>query len=138
MAWPYHLAAWRRLRLAKLANKPLCEVCERRGQSVAATVVDHVIAIAKGGDPFPPLDGLMSLCASCHGFKTAAKDNPHAFGGGSEVAFKGCGVDGFPVDPAHPFYLTSLTGGGMKDGKLPPETDGHTDKITKFGIEVEP
>lgn len=135
MAWPYHLAAWRRLRQSKLADKPLCEVCERRGKLVAADTVDHVVAIAKGGEAFPALDGLMSLCASCHGQKTAARDNPHAYGGGSEVSFKGCGVDGFPVDPNHPFFLLSQpTGGGVEDGKLVPETVMESHNFSKFGI----
>lgn len=132
MAWPYHLAAWRRLRLAKLAEQPLCEVCTRRGQIVEATVVDHAVAIAKGGEAFPTLDGLMSLCASCHGFKTAAKDNPHAFGGGGHVAFKGCGIDGLPIDPNHPAYalppcLPSSTGGRVEGrGAVASNRRGHT------------
>lgn len=134
MAWPYHLAAWRRLRSAKLADKPLCEVCERRGKHVAANTVDHVTAIAKGGEAFPALDGLMSLCASCHNQKTARLDGAFGREVKEGLAFKGCGVDGFPVDPKHPFYLPSGTGGGLKDGKLSSETDVDTHKITKFGI----
>jgi hypothetical protein len=135
MAWPYHLAAWRRLRAAKLADKPLCEVCERRGKLVAADTVDHVIAIAKGGEAFPALDGLMSLCESCHNQKTARLDGAFGREARDGLAFKGCGVDGFPVDPNHPFYLTSdPAGGGGKDGKLPAETVVGTHNFTKFGI----
>lgn len=98
--WPYNTAAWRSLRRAKLAEKPLCEACERRGKLVQASTVDHVMAIARGGDPFPPLDGLMSMCAACHNSKTNAVDRA----GGKGLRFKGCDVNGLPIDDAHPFF----------------------------------
>lgn len=97
--WPYSTSTWQRLRRAKLDASPLCEPCEKHGRLVPANTVDHVIAIAAGGDPFPPLSGLMAMCQHCHNTKTAALDRA----GGSGIAFKGCGLDGFPVDPAHPF-----------------------------------
>lgn len=107
--WPYSTAHWRRLRLAKLAEQPTCEVCDRRGVCILASHVDHVVAIASGGEPFPPTAKLMSLCPSCHSVKTNAKDNPHAFGGGGGLAFKGCGVDGVPIDAEHPFFTEGYT-----------------------------
>lgn len=100
--WPYNTAVWQQLRRVKLSSKPLCEPCERRGRLVVATVVDHVKSIASGGDPFPSLDGLMSMCPSCHSTKTNARDNPHAFGRRRGFAFKGCDVNGLPIDPDHP------------------------------------
>lgn len=99
----YSTRRWRRLRSAKLAEKPLCEVCEKRGRLVPASTVDHIIAIAAGGDPFPDLQGLMSCCWSCHSTKTNARDNPKRFGKLWTAAFKGCGLDGRPIDPDHPF-----------------------------------
>jgi hypothetical protein len=104
--WPYSTTAWARLRLAKLAASPLCEACNLRGDLTEANTVDHVIAIAKGGDAFPALEGLMALCASCHGQKTAAMDRQ----GGKGVRFKGAALDGLPVDPLHPFFSDSLGG----------------------------
>ena len=101
--WPYTTAAWQRLRRAKLSDAPLCEACARRGRHMIAEHVDHVVSIASGGHAFPPLDGLMALCPSCHSIKTNAKDRK----GGKGVAFKGCDVNGLPLDPDHPF----LTGG---------------------------
>lgn len=98
--WPYNTAAWRRLRLAKLMVRPLCEPCELVGRLVAANTVDHVSSIASGGEPFPGLDGLMSMCASCHGVKTRAVDQS----GGKGIRFKGARADGLPVDRAHPFW----------------------------------
>lgn len=103
--WPYSTAAWQRLRKAKLSATPLCEVCSRRGLVVPAHHVDHVVAIAAGGDPFPSLDGLMSMCASCHSVKTNAVDRK----GGSGIKFKGVGLDGLPVDPDHPFVAEGDT-----------------------------
>lgn len=94
-SWPYNTVAWQRLRQAKLSAKPICEVCERRGRTALADAVDHIVAIAKGGDPFPPLDGLMSLCASCHNSKTARMDRGNSKGASR---FKGCDVDGNPLD----------------------------------------
>lgn len=101
--WPYSTARWQRLRKAKLSESPLCETCERRGRKVEAQHVDHIVAIAAGGPAFPVMDGLRALCASCHSIKTNALDRA----GGKGVAIKGCGVDGLPLDPDHPF----LTGG---------------------------
>lgn len=97
--WPYNLSTWKKLRALKLADQPLCEPCERRGIPTPARHVDHKVSMASGGDPFPPLSGLMAMCPSCHSIKTAAKDRR----GGSGVAFKGCDVEGMPLDPAHPF-----------------------------------
>lgn len=98
--WPYGTAAWLTLRQAKLDAMPHCEPCKRRGGLVLANTVDHVISIAKGGEPFPPLSGLMSMCAPCHSFKTRSVDRP----GGAGIAFKGCDATGNPIDPHDPWY----------------------------------
>ncbi|GGB70648.1 HNH endonuclease signature motif containing protein [Glycocaulis alkaliphilus] len=98
--WPYSTANWQRLRLRKLSEQPLCEVCTKLGRIVPASHVDHRIAIAKGGEAFPPLEGLAALCASCHSRKTNAEDNPHAFGFGPA---KGCDPSGAPLDDTHPW-----------------------------------
>jgi hypothetical protein len=99
-AWPYNTGQWHRLRQLKLSVNTLCEPCFKRGRLEPATVVDHIIAIGDGGDPFPGLEGLQSLCASCHNWKTAALERA----GGKGVAMKGCDAAGNPIDPAHPFY----------------------------------
>lgn len=99
--WPYSTAAWQRLRRAKLSETPLCEPCARRGLHVIAEHVDHVVSIRSGGPAFPALAGLRSLCASCHSIKTNALDRR----GGKGVAFKGCDVNGLPLDPDHPFLV---------------------------------
>lgn len=91
--WPYNTSTWQRLRAAKLSSRPLCEPCERRGKTVLARHVDHIVEINAGGPAFPGLDGLMSMCVSCHTIKTNAVKS----GKGSK--FRGCDVDGNPIDP---------------------------------------
>lgn len=104
--WPYNTSAWQRLRTSKLASHPLCEPCERRGVAREADHVDHIVSMSKGGEAFPEMNGLMSLCASCHSIKTSGVDRK----GGTGVRFKGCGIDGLPLDPVHPFFKTTEKG----------------------------
>lgn len=96
-AWPYNTTTWKRLRRVKLAEQPLCVICERRGNLVGAVAVDHITPIRQGGPAFPELTGLMSLCERCHNEKSAGFDRTH--GNVSGRRFKGCGADGNPVDP---------------------------------------
>lgn len=94
--WPYNTAQWQSLRRAKLAESPLCEPCYARRKITVAVVVDHIAAITKGGDPFPALSGLSSMCARCHNIKTRAFDTRT----GKRI-IKGCDVNGYPLDPSH-------------------------------------
>lgn len=94
--WPYNTSTWQKLRAVKLRSAPLCEPCEARGAFTTANTVDHITPINAGGDPFPPLDGLMSMCARCHNEKTAANDRTHKKPFARKV--KGFDADGNPVD----------------------------------------
>ncbi|MCI5044684.1 MAG: HNH endonuclease [Aquisalinus sp.] len=105
--WPYNTAAWKKLRRAKLAAEPFCYPCWLRDRYVFAEVVDHIIAIKSGGEAFPPMDGLMSMCAKCHNEKTAGLDRPNQHVSGRR--FKGCDEQGNPIDPDDPWH------GGAKD-----------------------
>ncbi|MDR2312613.1 MAG: HNH endonuclease [Brucellaceae bacterium] len=100
--WPYNTTAWRKLRLAKLAADPLCYACSLRGLNKPARAVDHIHAIAKGGEPFPPLNRLMSLCISCHNSKTNAVDHSNTKGFGRSL--KGFDLQGNPIDPADDWH----------------------------------
>lgn len=60
---------WRRLRASVLARRPVCEACGRE----AATEVDHVTAIARGGAHYDEAN-LQALCKGCHSRKTVAQD----------------------------------------------------------------
>lgn len=100
--WPYSTTRWQRLRQAKLSSSPLCYACELRGKVTPAIAVDHVKAIKAGGDPFPSLEGLMSLCISCHNEKTSAVDRPDRRSSGRR--FKGFDASGNPIDPADDWH----------------------------------
>lgn len=88
-------AAWRKLRAYILDESPLCEHCDERGLTVAATDVDHV-----DGDPSNnSMANLQSLCHSCHSIKTAADHGKRAS--------LGCNRDGMPIDARHPWNQKS-------------------------------
>jgi 5-methylcytosine-specific restriction protein A len=97
--WPYNTQRWQRLRRRKLQEHPLCEACLRVGRIEPATAVDHRLAIAAGGDQYPPLADLASLCARCHNAKTRAEQL-----GETNWLYKGCDAFGYPLDPNHPWY----------------------------------
>lgn len=62
-------AAWRKARAEFLARHPFCVEC-----GAPATVVDHIVP--HRGDPIIFWDRRrwQSMCASCHGRKTVARD----------------------------------------------------------------
>jgi hypothetical protein len=66
------------------------------GQLTVAVAVDHIIPLAKGGDPYPPLGHLMSCCTSCHNRKTRIVEQQ-----GKQLTpkgIKGCDAHGNPLD----------------------------------------
>jgi len=93
--WPYNTVAWRKLRHSKRGSEPLCYPCKARGVTTPANTVDHIKSIASGV-PFPPLSGLMSMCARRHNEKTSANDRTHSKPVARQI--KGCDADGNPVD----------------------------------------
>lgn len=54
--------------------------------------VQLLVALEDGGQLLPAIDGLMSMCISCHNMK-------HAGG------IRECDVDGMPLDPSHPWFV---------------------------------
>ena len=87
-------AAWQKLRAHVLAGEPLCRHCTAAGKTVLATDVDHM-----NGASDNRIDSLQPLCHSCHSRKTARDQ-------GKNVAV-GCDVDGWPLDPHHPWNASS-------------------------------
>lgn len=99
--WPYNTETWKRIRKAKLQASPLCQPCLSMGRTRAANTVDHNTPVSDGGDPFPPPEGLTSMCAPCHSRKTAQEDGK---GAAATKRRRGRGVDpatGRPLDPEH-------------------------------------
>lgn len=66
-------AAWRKLRLAFLAQYPLCRACQSKGMVTPAVLVDHIVPKPKGTDDW---DNLQSLCVSCHRVKSITEGRP--------------------------------------------------------------
>lgn len=68
----YNTARWKRLRLVKLRNNPLCEVCEKKGITKMADDVHHIQSFMSVDNPEArkalafDYDNLMSLCDECH------------------------------------------------------------------------
>jgi 5-methylcytosine-specific restriction enzyme A len=69
---------------------PLCEACLQVGKIEPAVAVDHRKPIKVGGEPYPHLDRLASLCERCHNSKTRSEQ-------------LGCDAFGYPLDPRHPW-----------------------------------
>ena len=83
---------WRKVRAGYLAQHPLCRMCEGRGLTVAATVVDHVERHSGDLVKFWNND-FQPLCKPCH---DGAKQREEL--GQIDHA---CGVDGWPLSPLH-------------------------------------
>ena len=96
--WPYTTQRWQRLRRHKLREHTICQACLQVGRIEPAVVVDHRVRIKRGGDPYPTLEQLASLCVGCHNAKTRAEQL------GEDYMPKGCDVFGYPLDPHHPWY----------------------------------
>jgi 5-methylcytosine-specific restriction protein A len=56
----------------QLAREPLCRICRRGGQAMAATEVDHIVPRSRGGSD--TWRNLQSLCKPCHSRKTAREE----------------------------------------------------------------
>jgi 5-methylcytosine-specific restriction protein A len=95
--WPYSTRRWERLRRLKLQQHPLCQSCLQLGRIEPAVAIDHRTPIKRGGEAFPALDLLASLCVRCHNAKTRAEQ------AGEDYLRKGCDVFGYPLDPNHPW-----------------------------------
>lgn len=68
----YNTTRWRKLRLVKLRDNPLCEICEKKGITRLADDVHHIQSFMSVSDPEArrvlafDYDNLMSLCDECH------------------------------------------------------------------------
>jgi 5-methylcytosine-specific restriction protein A len=70
----YNLRLWRRIRIAYLAQHPLCEC----GCGYAATVVDHKIPHQGDRELMFDWDNLQAMTKPCHDRKTATQDSGFA------------------------------------------------------------
>lgn len=75
------------LRRRRLAAEPLCRICKAEGRTTAATVPDHIVPLAKGGEDID--SNIRCLCDECHDRVTREE-----FGQRKRVDI---GADGWPV-----------------------------------------
>lgn len=90
----YKTGRWRKLRALKLSREPLCHYCGQVGRTTPANTVDHATPVTRGGD-FWAWANLRSACAECNFSKRDKTE--------SEFLVKGCGADGLPLAPGHPW-----------------------------------
>ena len=68
----YNNRQWRKLRITKLMDNPLCERCAERGIVRPAVDVHHITSFMSTNDPIQrhflmyDYKNLMSLCKECH------------------------------------------------------------------------
>ncbi|MFG1452780.1 HNH endonuclease signature motif containing protein [Xanthobacter sp. V2C-8] len=86
---------WDKARKSYLSSHPLCVMCEREGRVTAATVVDHIKPHRGDQVLFWDAGNWQPLCKPHH---DGAKQREEARGHAS-----GCGLDGRPMDPGHPW-----------------------------------
>lgn len=97
----YKTARWQKIRAIVLANEPLCRFCLAKGRVVPSTVADHVEP--HRNDPEKFFAGpFMGLCAPCH---SGLKQSIEVRGYSNEI-----GIDGFPIDPKHPYNAAAKDG----------------------------
>ena len=94
----YQSAWWQRARLSVLTREPLCRMCAMQGRTEPATVVDHIEPHRGDVTLFRDTTNLQPLCHPCH----ASLKQQQEFRGWHGAI----GLDGMPVDPAHPARAT--------------------------------
>lgn len=105
---PLNTARWQRLRAAVLAEHPLCSYCLQRAIVTPATDVDH----ADGNPGNNDRSNLQSLCHECHSTKTMHERHG--------TAMPGCDVNGWPLDPRHPWNRKNRQQSTSLDRRPPP------------------
>jgi 5-methylcytosine-specific restriction protein A len=87
----YKSKAWKSVRLLKIAENPICEVCYHVGKLTDATFgspIDHAVRLEDGGAALD-LANLITMCPQCHNTKSAME--------ASGYRMPGNGVEGAKV-----------------------------------------
>lgn len=91
-------AQWRAIRKAQLERFPMCEDCRDQPAREADHHTNDTSQNRIGID-------LSSLCKPCHSRRTAARQH------GRETGIWGWDVNGWPLDPNHPWNKEKIAGG---------------------------
>lgn len=91
----YKTARWQEIRRAQLAAFPLCQTCMSRGHVTPASVCNHADKNSKATVEGFFAGPFSSECAPCHDSVIQRREKR-----GYVV---GCGSDGRPNDPSHPW-----------------------------------
>src|SRR5262245_42233939 len=91
----YNSKRWKQRRKQQLQTQPLCAMCQASGRITAASVADHIIP-HRGDERLFYYGALQSLCETHH---NQTKKQQETLGYSREI-----GLDGWPIDPNHPFY----------------------------------
>lgn len=97
----YATKAWLTFRASVLRDEPLCRRCAEADRLVIATHLDHIIPLAKGGEPLDR-DNVQPLCHPCHSEKTRIEEQL-----GRPRQIKGCDKHGQPLDSSHHWNATT-------------------------------
>jgi 5-methylcytosine-specific restriction endonuclease McrA len=90
--------AWDKARLGYLRLHPWCAMCARHGQQVRATVVDHIRPHRGDQRLFWDKTNWQGLCDPHHDSAKQRQERGSA---------QPIGLDGRPLDPAHPWNRRS-------------------------------
>lgn len=97
----YKSRRWQALRDDQLLKQPFCECRLHVGKSVHAEVVDHKVPHRGDSKLFFDPENLQSLAKQCHDSWKQKLERS----GRDEIS--GCDEQGQPLDPQHPWYVTS-------------------------------
>jgi 5-methylcytosine-specific restriction endonuclease McrA len=70
----YTTPAWRKFRINYLKRHPLCIECKKVDITMKATIIDHIVPIREGCDPWDEMN-MQPLCYVHHNKKTAREGN---------------------------------------------------------------
>lgn len=90
----YKTARWQIIRQHQLSTNPLCEWCEKKGRTTAATVAHHTEPHRGDKAKFFDSANLTSLCAPCHDIDAGTIER--------QGYSNAIGQDGWPIDNNHP------------------------------------
>lgn len=89
----YKTKAWQEARKAQLSKQPLCELCQDRGKTVPASVVNHKEPHKGDWSLFIDQTNHQSVCKPCHDGAIQSYEKTGSM--------RGCDESGLPLDPCH-------------------------------------